>query len=129
MLVKKTRGGCGGLLLAWLASAFSVWITAELLPGVEVDTFGRAMVVAVALGFLNALVRPLLVLLTLPVTVLTLGLFLLVINGAVLGLAAWLLDGFAIQGFGWAVVAAALLSIVSGLMGLLLDPGDDPEGA
>lgn len=127
MLVKKTRGGLGGLLLSWVASAFSVWITAELLAGVEVDSFGRALVVAVVLGLLNALVRPLLILLTLPVTVITLGLFLVVINGAVLGLAAWLLDGFSIANFWWALAAAVLLSIVSGLMGLLLEPDEEAQ--
>ncbi|MCB9758421.1 MAG: phage holin family protein [Alphaproteobacteria bacterium] len=120
MLVKQTRGGCGGLILSWLASAFAVWLTAELLPGVEVESFSRALVVAVVLGLLNVLVRPVLVLLTLPVTVLTLGLFLIVVNAGMLGLAAWLLDGFTIHSATDALLAAVVLSVVSAILGLVL---------
>lgn len=123
MLVKRTMPGLFGLLVMWLASAAAVWLTAELVPGVRLSGFGTALGVAVVLGLLNAVVRPLLVVLTLPVTVLTLGLFLLVVNAAVLGLSAWLLGGFAIDGFWSAVLAAVVLSLVSTVMGWILPEG------
>jgi putative membrane protein len=122
MLVQRSQPGCLGLLMMWVASAAAVWLTAELVPGVAVASFTSALGVAVVLGLLNALVRPLLVVLTLPVTLLTLGLFLLVINAAVLGLAAFLLRGFTIAGFWHAVLAAVVLSLLSTAMGWLL-PG------
>lgn len=120
MLVKRKMPGCLGMLMMWLASAGAVWLTAELVPGVSVASFGAAMVVAVVLGLLNALVRPLLVLLTLPVTILTLGLFLLVINAAVVALAAWFLKGFHVDGFLQALLAAVVLSVVSTVLGWIL---------
>lgn len=120
MLVKRKMPGCLGMLMMWLASAAAVWLTAELVPGVRVASFGAAMGVAVVLGLLNALVRPLLVLLTLPVTVLTLGLFLLVINAAVVGLAAWFLAGFDVAGFWNALLAAVVLSVISTVLGWIL---------
>jgi putative membrane protein len=120
MLVKRKMPGCLGLVVMWLASAAAVWLTAELLPGVQVAGFGAALGVAVVLGLLNALVRPVLVILTFPVTVLTLGLFLLVINAAVVGLAAWLLAGFAVDDFLSALLAAVVLSVLSTLLGWLL---------
>ncbi len=120
MLVQRSQPGCLGLLMMWLASAAAVWLTAYVVPGVAVASFTSALAVAVVLGLLNTLVRPLLVVLTLPVTLLTLGLFLLVINAAVLGLAAFLLGGFTIDGFLPAVVAAVVLSLLSTAMGWLL---------
>lgn len=120
MLVKRTMPGCLGLVVMWLASAAAVWLTAELVPGVHVASFTTALGVAVVLGLLNAVVRPLLVLLTLPVTVLTLGLFLLVVNAAVLGLSAWFVPGFALAGFGTAVIAGLVLAVVSTVIGWLL---------
>lgn len=123
MLVKRSSPGCLGLLVMWLASAGAVWLTAQLVPGVAVASFSAALAVALVLGLLNALVRPVLVVLTLPVTLLSLGLFLLVINAAVLGLAAWLLRGFDIAGFVPALIAAVVLSLVSTVMGWLLPNG------
>lgn len=123
MLVKRTMPGCTGLLVGWLASAAAVWLTAELIPGMQVKSFWTALGVAVVLGFMNAFVRPLLVILTLPVTLLTLGLFLLVVNAAVLGLSAWFVPGFSLAGFGTAVIAALVLSLVSTVIGWLLPDG------
>lgn len=81
-----------------------------------------ALQVSLVIGLANALVRPLVVLLTLPVTVLTLGLFLLVINGAMLLLADWALLGFAVDGWLWAIIGAVVLSVVSSILdGLLLE--------
>lgn len=101
------------LLLAWIANAAALLILAYLLPSVQVASFGTAMLVAVVLGLINILVKPVLVLLTLPVTLLTLGLFLLVINGVMFLLADKLVDGFHVGSF-WAAVAGALIySVVS----------------
>jgi len=90
-----------------------LWVVARIVPGVEVDGVGHALVAGLVLGVINALVRPLLVILTLPITILTLGLFLLIINAILLKLAAALVPGFRVQGFLPAVLGALLLSIFS----------------
>ncbi len=90
-----------------------LWVVARIVPGVEVDGVGHALVAGLVLGVINALVRPLLVILTLPITILTLGLFLLIINAILLKLAAALVPGFRVQGFLPAVLAALLLSVFS----------------
>ncbi len=90
-----------------------LWVVARIVPGVEVDGVGHALVAGLVLGVINALVRPLLVILTLPITILTLGLFLLIINAILLKLAAALVPGFRVHGFLAAVLAALLLSIFS----------------
>lgn len=100
-------------LSRFLIGALSLGVAAYVVPGVHVDSLLTLLVGAFLLGIVNAVVRPVLVILTLPVTILTLGLFLLVINAAMLGLVAWLLPGFDITGF-WAAVAGWLiLSITS----------------
>jgi putative membrane protein len=101
------------LLLGWAINAGVLLLLPYLLPAVRVDSFGTALLVALVLGLLNTLVRPVLVVLTLPITLLTLGLFILVINGLTFWLAAWLLDGFDVAGFWWAVLAALLYSAIS----------------
>jgi putative membrane protein len=123
MLVERRRG-FGGLLLTWLLSAIAVFVAAKLVPGVEVDGFGAALAAAAVLGIVNAVVRPILVVLTLPVTVLTLGLFLLVVNAACVGLAAKLLPGFHVNGLGPAVLMVIAVTVVSGLLSWLFG-GDD----
>ncbi|MEX2670854.1 MAG: phage holin family protein [Phycisphaeraceae bacterium] len=109
--------GCGGLILKWLLAALVIYLIALILPGVHVDGFIRALVAALVLGLLNTLVRPLLVIVTLPITVLTLGIFLIVINALLIMFAGWLLVGFAVDGFGWALLAAVLI----GLLNLVFD--------
>jgi putative membrane protein len=105
------------LLLRWLLLATALLFVAHVVPGIEVRGFAAAMAVALVLGLLNTLVRPVLVLLTLPVTVLSLGLFLFVINALMFWSAAWLLDGLEVAGF-----AAALLgSLLYSLIGLVID--------
>ena len=91
-----------------------------VLPAVQVKSFGTALLVALVLGLLNAIVRPVLVLLTLPITVLTLGLFLLVINGLMFWLVGRMLDGFEVAGFWWAVLAAVLYSVISAAVSSVL---------
>ena len=96
------------LLLRWLLSALALIGITYLVPGIHVSGFLVALLAALVIGIVNALVRPLLILLTLPVTVLTLGLFLLVINAMLFGLAAWLVPGFMVDGVGAAVLGSLL---------------------
>lgn len=104
-------------LTRWFLLAGALLLVAHLYPGVEVKSFTSAMIAALVLGLLNTLLRPLLVLLTLPVTVLSLGLFLFVINALMFWAAAYLLDGFAVAGF----MAALIGSLIYSLCGMLID--------
>jgi putative membrane protein len=99
-----------GFLLRWAISALGLWLADLLLGGLSFDSPGTLAASALLLGIVNAIVRPVAVLLTFPFTLVSLGLFLLVINAAMLGLVAWLLDGFHIASFwsalgGWAVTS------------------------
>ena len=100
-------------LLGWAINAGVLLLMPYILPAVQVRDFGAALIAALVLGLLNAIVRPILVVLTLPVTMLTLGLFILVINCLMFWLASRLLDGFQVASFGWAIVAALLFSLIS----------------
>lgn len=106
---------CMGLLFNWLASALIILISAYLLPGVHVENFWTALVVAVVLGILNLLVKPLIVVLTLPITLVTLGLFLVIINALLILLAGQIVPGFEVDGFWWAVLFSILISIINTL--------------
>lgn len=94
-------------------AALGLWVATLLVGGLHIATPGTLVLAAVLLGICNAVVKPVLILLTLPATVLSMGLFLLVINGAVLALVAWMLPGFSIAGFGSAVLGALIVSVVS----------------
>ena len=87
-----------------------------ILSGISIDTFWTAIVVAIVLAMLNAIVKPALILFTLPITLLTLGLFLFVINALIILLAEYLIDGFRVDGFWWALLFSLLLSFVTSLM-------------
>ena len=102
-----------GIVLRLLVVALGLWLASELVPGLEVKGIGALLGAALLLGIVNAVVRPLLLILTLPITVLTLGLFLLVINAAMLGLVAWTFEDFTISGF-WAALFGSLLVSVTG---------------
>jgi len=102
-----------GILLNWLASAFVIIIAAYLLPGVHVASFWTALVVALVLGILNVLLKPLLILLTLPITLITFGLFTLVINALLVLLASNLVPGFTVDGFWWALLFSLLISFIN----------------
>jgi putative membrane protein len=121
------RRGCLGLLLTWLVAGLAVMATAWLLPGVHVDGFTSALWAAVAIGLVNALVRPVMILLTLPVTLLTLGLFLLVINGLMLELADYFIGGFQVDGLLWAMAGSVVFSAVSSVLGAVLLGDDDDD--
>ncbi len=105
------------LIVRWLLLAAALLLVAHLYPGVTVASYGAAMVAALVLGLLNTLVRPLLVLLTLPVTLVTLGLFLFVINALMFWSAAGVLSGFNVTGFG----AALIGSVIYSLCGMVID--------
>lgn len=105
------------LIARWLLLAAALLLVAHLYTGVTVSSFGSAMVAALVLGLLNTLVRPLLVLLTLPVTLITLGLFLFVINALMFWSAARLLGGFEVAGFG----AALIGSLIYSACGMVID--------
>lgn len=100
-----------GFLLRLLISALGLWLASEIVSGLHVAGPGTLIIAALLLGVVNALVRPILILLTLPITLVTLGLFLLVINAALLGLVAWLLPGFAITGFWPALFGSIVVSL------------------
>lgn len=104
-------------IVRWMLLSAALLLVAHLYGGVSVDSFGYAMLAAFVIGLLNTLVRPLLVVLTLPVTLLTLGLFLFVINALMFWAAASLLDGFHVVGFGAALIGSVLYS----LCGVVID--------
>jgi putative membrane protein len=101
------------LIVHWLLSALSLLIVAYLVPGVEIRGFGTALVAAVVIGLVNATLGFVLKILTLPLTIVTFGLFLIVINALMLGFAAMLVPGFSVDGFGAALLGAIVLSLVS----------------
>lgn len=109
------------LLLGWAINAAVLLGLPYVLPGVHLSGLGSALLVALVLGLLNTLIRPLLIVLTLPINLLTLGLFTFLINGFLFWLTARLIDAFRVDGFWWAVLGALVYSVVSSLItGLLL---------
>jgi putative membrane protein len=108
--------GLAGFLLRWFVVALALWVAVALTPGLYADTTGALLLAALLLGGVNAFLRPLLFWLTLPLTILTLGLFLLVLNAMMLGLVGWLVPGFEVRGFFSAVLGAIVVSIVSLLL-------------
>ena len=104
-------------ILRLLLSALAVVLLANILPGVHVATFGIAVIVALVIpGIVNTFIKPLLILLTLPLSVVTLGLFLLVINALIILMAGGLVSGFAVDGFWWALLFSLLLSLVQSIL-------------
>ena len=102
-----------GFLMRAAITALGLWVASELLTGMTFDAPSKLILAAVVLGVVNAIVRPLAFILTLPITVLTLGLFLLVLNAGMVALVAWLVPGFQVGGFWTAVGAALIVSLVS----------------
>lgn len=105
------------ILLKWVLSAAALLFVAYVYSGVEVRSFGAAMIAALVIGLFNAVLRPVLVVLTLPVTIVTVGLFLFVINALMFWAAASVLDGFHVRGFG----AALLGSLIYSALGLVIE--------
>nr|WP_220805483.1 phage holin family protein [Achromobacter sp. UMC46] len=108
------------MILVWILNAVALLAVAYLLPGITVASFGSALIAALVLGLVNMLVKPVLVLLTLPITIVTLGLFLIVINALLFWFVGSVLKGFQVNGFWWAVGGAILYSIISGLLTKLI---------
>lgn len=104
------------LLVRLAVNTLSVFAVAYVLPGVVVDTFWTALWVAVVLGILNATIKPFLIVITIPITFLTLGLFLLVINALIIYFADGLVDGFSVNGFWWALLFSFLITAVNSML-------------
>lgn len=103
-----------------LVTAIAVLIAANLLSGVQVDSFVTSLLVALVLAFMNAIVKPILTILTIPITLFTFGFFLLVINAGIILLTDKLVDGFSVNGFWWALFFSFLLSITTGILNMLM---------
>lgn len=112
-----------GFLLRLGVNALGLWLATRIVPGMEIAPGGGTLLAAaLLLGIVNALVRPLAILLTLPVTVLTLGLFLWVVNAAMLGLVAWLLDGFHLEDFASALFGSIVVGLTAWLSSFYIGP-------
>lgn len=117
------------LLLVWLINAAAIFLLPYVLAAVHIKDFGTAMLVALVIGLLNTFIRPVLFILTLPVNILTMGLFSLVLNGLMFWVSSRLIDNFSITGFWWAVLAAMIYSFISSLIShVLLSEQPLPRG-
>ncbi|MND91123.1 Membrane protein of unknown function [compost metagenome] len=114
-----------GFIVQAVVTAVGLWLAARVVPGVEFTSTGSLVAAAVILGVVNAFVRPVMIVLTLPLTIVTFGLFLLVVNAAMIGLTAMFLGGFVVDGL-WAGIGAAVVTgIVSWIAGALLGGMDE----
>lgn len=104
------------ILLTLILSSVAVFVTANILPGAHVDSFGTAVIVAVVLGLINTFIRPILLILTLPINILTLGLFTFVIIALLVLLVAHIVPGFTVDGFWWAMAFAIVLWIINSFL-------------
>lgn len=109
------------ILINWLVSALAIIVTAYLLPGVHIASFVTALAVALVLGIINAIVKPIIVILTLPINILTLGLFTFVINALIILLVSALVPGFVVNGFESALLFSIVLAIINFFLHLLGD--------
>jgi len=112
------------LLLKWLVSSAAVYFAAWLLPAVHIEDFSTALWVSLVLGLVNILVKPFLVLISIPLILISLGIFLWIINAAMLMLCAWMIDGFWVESLFQAMLASAIISIITGIAATVLD---EPE--
>jgi putative membrane protein len=109
------------MIVSILVNAVAVFLAAYLLRGVTVNNFWTALITAILLAIINAVIKPILVFLTIPITILTLGLFILVINALILMLIDAMLSGLKIKNFGWALLFGVVLSIINGLLSWILN--------
>lgn len=107
------------LIVRILIQTVAVLIAAYILPGVEIDSFLTMLIVAIVLGIVNAFLKPILILLTLPITIITLGLFIFVINAFLVLLVSMVVPGFYVDGFLWALLFSVIVSLVSTFLGSL----------
>jgi putative membrane protein len=110
------------LLVTWLIDAVAVYAAATFIDGISVKGIGTTLIAALVIGLLNAIVKPILVLFSIPFIALTLGLFLLVINAFLLMIAAYFVADFRVDGFGTAVLGSIVITLVSWLLGMILQP-------
>ncbi len=110
-----------------LVSALAVLITAEILSGVEISGVPAAVIVALVLSFLNTFLKPILLILTIPITLLTLGLFLLAINSIIILVADYLLDDFYVRNFWWALLFSMILSLINSILGNMLGTNKEED--
>lgn len=115
------------LVLTWLLTALALLITDKLIPGITVNNLTTLLIAALVIGLINATIKPFLHLLSLPITILTLGVFALLLNAALLALSAYLVPGFQIAGFWSAFFGAIVLSIVSTLLHMVFLGKDDSK--
>jgi putative membrane protein len=108
-----------GLILRFLFGVAGLWVAAHVVPGISYRNLGSLMAASAILGVINAVIRPILVILTLPLTIITFGLFLLVINGVTLWLVTWFLHGFHVHG-SWAAILGALIVSIASWIGQVL---------
>ena len=113
---QQKSSGLGGMLGILLINTISIFAVSYILSGIQIDSFVTALIVAVVMAVLNVTLRPLLILITIPLTVITFGLFLLVVNVLVLYAAEALIDGFRIAGFWWALLFSFLVSFVNSIL-------------
>jgi putative membrane protein len=104
-----------GFFYRLVITALGLWAAATIVPGVHIDGWGNLVVAALLLGIVNAVIRPVILILTLPLTVLTLGLFILVVNGFSLALVAWVMPGFTLSGLGPAILGSIVVGLTSWL--------------
>jgi putative membrane protein len=112
------------LLIVWVLNALALMAVAYLVPGIHVANFTAALIAALVIGLVNILIKPLLVLLTLPITLLTLGLFILVINGVLFWLVGNYLQGFSVSSILIGVIGALVYSIISGILSAIVPDND-----
>ena len=112
-----------GFVIRTAVTALALWVAVAIVPGLAAADTGTLVLAAIVLGIVNALVRPVAVVLTIPITIVTFGLFLLVVNAAMLGLVAWLVPSFTVAGFWAAVFGSIVVSIVSAFINGALTTG------
>ncbi|MBE0663264.1 MAG: phage holin family protein [Bacteroidales bacterium] len=106
------------LLIRIIITSISAIVAAYILPGVHIADFSTAIILAVVLALLNSILKPILIILTIPITIFTFGLFLLVINAAMILLAEYFISGFSVENFWWALLFSIILSIISSILGI-----------
>ena len=111
-----------GFILTWIANSVAIWLTAYLLRSVSVNSWQTAFVAGLVLAIVNAIVKPILVVLTLPITVVTLGLFYFVVTAICLWITSRLVDGFAVQGFFSTIIASIVIGLFSAIIQSVLKP-------
>ena len=111
------------ILIRLLITSLAAFAAAYLLPGVHIDQYTSAIILAIVLALLNVIIKPILIILTLPVTIFTFGLFLLVINAVIILIAAHFIAGFQVDGFWWALFFSIVLSVITGFLNKLGEMG------